>query len=159
MSRRLRPRSATVAALAALVLVEGCAGPPGGPTVAVLPGNGKSFEAFQADDALCRQFASAQVAGQAQSANATGVGTAVLGTVLGAGLGAAIGGGRGAGIGAASGALGGTALGAGGSANAQAGIQQQYNIAYMQCMYTRGNQIPGYAPAPGFPPPPPPPPG
>jgi uncharacterized protein YcfJ len=143
------------AAVAILLLVEGCAGPPGGPTVAVLPGNGKSFQAFQTDDAVCRQFASQQVAGQAESANAQGVGGALLGTVLGAGLGAAIGGGRGAGIGAAGGALGGTAIGAASTQNAQVGIQQQYNIAYMQCMYTKGNQVPGYAGGPvAYPPPP-----
>jgi len=48
------------------------------------------------------------------------------------------------------------------------GIQQQYDIFYSQCMYARGNQVPGFAPAqyalppypgaaPGAPLPPPPP--
>lgn len=95
----------------------------------------------------CRSFANGQVAGQAQAANNTAVGGAVLSTVIGAGLGAAIGGGRGAAIGAASGAGFGAAAGAGGSSGAQMGIQMQYDNAYSQCMYARGNQVPGYAPA------------
>ncbi len=119
---------------------------PNNPSVAVLPGQGKTFEAFQADQAVCKQYAAEQVAGQADRANTLGVGGAVLGTVLGAGLGGAIGGGRGAGIGAASGALGGTALGGSYTAGQQYTIQQQYDIAYMQCQYSKGNQVPGYAP-------------
>jgi uncharacterized protein YcfJ len=129
---------------------------------------------FQRDDAQCRQFASGQVQGGAQAANNRQVGTAVIGTLLGAGLGAAIGGGRGAAIGAGAGALGGTAVGAGPSAESQYSLQDRYNTAYAQCMYTNGNQVPGFRPAgpppgyapdyppppgyaPGYPPPPPPP--
>jgi hypothetical protein len=117
-----------------------------GPTVQVMPGPGKSFEAFQYDQAGCKQFAEQAVAGQAQNANVRGVAVGVIGTALGAGLGGAIGGGRGAGIGAASGALGGGALGAGSSASAQVGIQQQYDNAFAQCMYAHGNAVPGYGP-------------
>lgn len=112
-----------------------------------MPGPGKPFSQFQADDAQCRGFANGQVAGQAEGANQRAVGGAVLGTVLGAGLGAAVGGGRGAAIGAGSGAALGTGLGAGASANAQGGIQMQYDAAYSQCMYSQGNQVPGYEPA------------
>jgi hypothetical protein len=146
----MRARKTFAFGLGTLLLLQGCAMTPSNPTVAVLPGAGKSFDAFAADQAVCKQYASAQVAGQAQQANNLGVGTAVLGTVLGAGLGAAIGGGNGAGIGAAAGALGGTSVGAAGTANAQLGIQQQYDIAYEQCMYAKGNQVPGPAayPAP-----------
>ena len=115
--------------------------------VQVMPGPGKSFGAFQADDAQCRGFASNAVAGQAEVANQQAVGGAVLGTVLGAGLGAAVGGGRGAAVGAASGAALGTGVGAGGTAGAQVGIQAQYDNAYSQCMYSKGDQVPGYAPA------------
>ena len=77
------------------------------------------------------------------------VGGAVLTTALGAGLGAAIGGGRGAGIGAASGALGGAGLGGMGSENANMTIQQRYDVAFSQCMYSRGNQVPGFQPVGG----------
>lgn len=132
-----------------------------GPTVQVMPGPGKSFDAFQFDQAGCKQYAEQSVAGQAQNANNRAVGAAAIGTVLGAGLGAAIGGGRGAAIGAGSGAIAGTGLGMGSSANAQGGIQAQYDNAFAQCMYAKGNMVPGYGPmmvnAP--PPPPPPPPG
>jgi peptidoglycan hydrolase-like protein with peptidoglycan-binding domain len=75
----------------------------------------------------------------------------LLTTVLGAGLGAAVGGaggsaGAGAAVGAAAGAGGGAALGAGNSSADQAAIQQQYDNAFAQCMYSRGNQVPGFAP-------------
>jgi uncharacterized protein YcfJ len=145
----------------ASLMLGACAAPPMGPRVAVMPGQGKPFEVFQQDQAVCQNYASQQTSGQAQAANNQAVGTTVLGTVLGAGLGAAIGGGRGAAIGAASGAVAGTAYGASGSQYAQGGIQRQYDIAYQQCMYSRGNQVPGYQAAPhrNVPPPPPPPPG
>jgi hypothetical protein len=111
-----------------------------------MPGPGKSFEAFTYDQYGCKQFAESSVAGQAQNANTRAVGAAALTTVLGAGLGAAIGGGHGAGIGAASGALGGGAIGAGMSSGEQGGIQQQYDNAFAQCMYAKGNMVPGYGP-------------
>jgi hypothetical protein len=142
------------AALAVLAVLSGCAAPPLGPTVNVMPGPNKPFEVFAQDQAYCKQYASSQTAGQAEAANNQAVGGAVLGTALGAGLGAAVGGGRGAAIGAASGAAVGTGYGANSSSYAQLSIQQQYDNAYAQCMYSRGDQVPGYAPA--APPPPPP---
>ncbi len=149
--------------LAPALLLAACAQTPMGPTVQVMPGPGKSFDAFQYDQAGCKQFAEQSVAGQAQNANVRGVAVGVVGTALGAALGGAIGGGSGAGIGAASGAIGGGALGAGSSANAQIGIQQQYDNAFAQCMYAHGNAVPGYGPmivqSPAPPPPGPPPPG
>jgi len=151
-----------------------CAQTPMGPTVQVLPGPNRPFQAFQEDQAYCRQFAEAQVAGQVEAANNRALGAAILTTVLGAGLGAAAGGGYGAGIGAAAGATTGSAIGAGQSQGTQYGIQYQYDNAFAQCMYSRGNQVagfvapppvyaappppnyppPGYAPPPGYPPPP-----
>ncbi len=84
-----------------------------GPMVQVMPGPNKPFAQFQDEDMSCRSFAQGQVAGQAQAANNTAVGGAVLSTVIGAGLGAAIGGGRGAAVGAATGAGFGAAAGRG----------------------------------------------
>jgi hypothetical protein len=148
----------TVSGVAVLgLLLSGCAQTPLGPTVQVMPGPGKSFEAFTYDQAACKQYATDSVAGQAQNANTRAVGAAALTTVLGAGLGAAIGGGHGAGIGAASGALGGTAIGAGMSSGDQGGIQLQYDNAFAQCMYSKGNMVPGYGPMMVNTPPPPPP--
>ena len=154
----------TIAGLSALALLSACAQPPMGPSVAVMPGPNKPFEVFQQDQAVCKDYASQQVSGQAEAANNQAVGGAILGTALGAGLGAAIGGGRGAAIGAASGAGIGTAYGANSSAYANMSIQQRYDIAFHQCMYSHGDQVPGYQPAPAYGPPagygpPPPPPG
>jgi hypothetical protein len=134
-----------------LTILAGCAATPMGPTVQVMPGRGKAFETFQSDQAGCKSYAASQVSGQADAANQRAVGTALLTTVLGAGLGAGIGGaagdaGAGAAIGAAAGAGGGTAFGAGNSANDQANIQRQYDNAFSQCMYAKGEQVPGFAP-------------
>ena len=139
--------------LAPIVLLAACAQTPMGPTVQVMPGAGKSLEAFQYDQSVCKQFAQQTVAGQAENANVRGVGAAAVTTVIGAGLGAAIGGGRGAAIGAASGAGLGTGIGATTSSNAQLSIQQQYNNAYAQCMYSKGDAVPGYGPMMTQPPP------
>ncbi|HUZ73036.1 MAG TPA: YMGG-like glycine zipper-containing protein [Stellaceae bacterium] len=149
-------------ALAGLTLLAGCASQPMGPTIAVMPAPNKPFAAFQEDQAVCTQYANQQVTGGAGQANTQQLGTAVIGTALGAGLGAAIGGGRGAAIGAGSGALAGTVVGAGPAQQTQLSLQQHYNIVYSQCMYAKGNQVPGYQsavappPPPGAPPPPPP---
>jgi hypothetical protein len=140
--------------LAPILLLAACAQTPMGPTVQVMPGPNKPFDAFQYDQSVCRQFAQQAVAGQAENANARGVGAAAVTTVLGAGLGAAIGGGRGAAVGAASGAGLGAGIGASTSSNAQLSIQQQYNNAYAQCMYSRGNMVAGYGPMMLQPPPP-----
>jgi len=146
-----------VVAGVAAVALAGCVQQPAGPSVAVMPAPYKPFDIFQQDQTLCTQYASQSVNGGAQQANNQAFGTTLLTTILGAGLGAAIGGGQGAAIGAASGALGGAALAAGPAGNDQYALQQRYDIAYSQCMYARGNQVPGYA-APSPPPPPPPPP-
>lgn len=154
--------------LVAVVVLTGCATIPTGPSVMVLPGAGKPFEQFQADDYVCRQWASQQAGGDpAATANQNMAGAAVVGTVIGAGLGAAIGAasgnpGVGAAVGAGSGLLGGTAVGANAGYAFGWEVQRRYDIAYQQCMYAKGNQIPGVARAarPGrLAPPPPPPPG
>ena len=143
------------------LLLSGCAQTPMGPTVQVMPGPGKSFDAFQYDQMSCKQFAEQSVAGQAQTANNQAVGAAVLTTALGAGLGAATGSawhsaGRGAAFGAGAGAATGAAIGAGMSSNAQMSIQQQYDNAFAQCMYAKGEMVPGYGPMMVNAPPPPP---
>jgi uncharacterized protein YcfJ len=153
-------------AVACSALAAGCATEPVGPTVQVYPAPNKPFEVFQGEQEACKQYASQQVAGQVDQANSRGVGETLVGAALGAGLGAAVGGGRGAGIGAAAGGVVGADAGAGSSENAQHRIQRQYNIAFSQCMYAKGNQVVGYrvyAPpppvyvSPGYAPPPPPP--
>jgi hypothetical protein len=150
----------------ALLTVTGCATLPSGPSVMSLPGPGKTFEEFQADDAICRQWAAQQIGLSPQETvnqnTATG---AVVGTAIGAGLGAAIGAasgspGAGAAIGAGSGLLVGTASGANAGQYYGWEAQHRYNIAYTQCMYAKGNDVPEMVTQPRryrrIPPPPPP---
>jgi hypothetical protein len=139
------------ASVTTVALLAGCAATPMGPTVQVMPGPGKTFDAFQADNAACKGFAAQQVQGQAEAANQRAVGAALLTTALGAGVGAAggaLGGNAGAGaaVGSAVGAGAGTAIGATGNASDQQAIQAQYDTAFSQCMYARGEQVPGFAP-------------
>ncbi len=145
------------------VALSACATVPTGPSVMVWPGPGKPFEVFQSDDAACRQWASQQVGTEAtESANRTLAGGAAAGAILGAGLGAAFGGhhaGPGIVIGAASGAAVGTAVASGPASGAQYEAQRRYDNAYTQCMYAKGNQVPGVRGTyrRSVPPPPPPP--
>jgi hypothetical protein len=145
-----------------LALLCGCATMPAGPTVSVLPGPGKPFEVFQADDYACRQWALQQIGGASpgQTANQNLAAGAVVGTLAGAGLGAAIGAasgsaGAGAAIGAGAGLLTGTAMANGPASYSEYDLQRRYNIAYVQCMYAKGNQIPGARPMRAYGPPPP----
>lgn len=147
------------------VVLTGCATMPTGPTVAVFPAPGKPFDVFQADDYVCRQWAQQQIGGASptQTANKNLATGAAVGTAVGAGLGALIGSasgqaGSGAAIGAGVGLLGGAAAGSGPAAGSEYQLQRQYDIAYQQCMYAKGNQIPGvvYRPAEAYRPPPPP---
>jgi hypothetical protein len=135
------------AALLALLALGGCVSVPQGPTVAVMPGTGKSFEQFRADGDACQQYAQSAIAGPSQAAHDQAAANAVGGAAVGAAIGALIGSTTGqAGSGAAWGAgtgllVGGTAAGNSGVASSYS-LQRQFDIAYMQCMYTRGNQVP-----------------
>jgi hypothetical protein len=162
MRLRNHRRTALAGVLAPALLLAACAQTPMGPTVQVLPAQGKSFEQFQYEQAGCKQYADQSVAGQSQNANQRAAGTAAIGTLLGAALGAGIGAaagnaGAGAAIGAGAGLAGGAGLGASTSSRTQLSIQDQYNNAYAQCMYAKGNLVPGYGPMTQQPPPPPPP--
>jgi hypothetical protein len=152
--KHIDPRMA--GALALMVSLGACVTPPTAATIPVVPGPNKTFEAFASEQSFCQQYATAQTAPQAQAATNQAVGTALLTTALGAGLGAAVGSGgwrgnagRGAGIGAAGGAVAGTALGASQAGFAQMSLQQQFDVMYGQCMYSYGNQVPGFSPPTG----------
>jgi hypothetical protein len=156
----------------------GCAVTPSAPTVLVLPGVQKSTPQFQADIAACQQQAQAFVAPQVDAANNQAAANAVVGTAIGAAVGALLGSGyyynnSSAAWGAGTGLLVGSSIGAGQSQVSSYSLQQRYDIAFMQCMYQLGNQVPGqevkrrpvqgvrtvpavpptYAPAPTYPPP------
>ncbi len=157
--------------LAVAATLSSCATIPMGPRVQAMPPPNKPYSAFQQDDYFCRGQAANAVQGQVEAANNAQVGGALFTTILGAALGAAIGGGRGAAIGAAAGAGAGTLYGVNSAQWQQLSIQQRYDVVYAQCMYGRGDQIPGYGrpyyrrpppsynnvppPPPGAPPPPP----
>lgn len=153
---------------AAALLMAACTTAPTSPSVAVMPGAGKSFEQFNADDGVCRQYAYNQNAGAAEAANDKAVESGVVGTVIGAAAGAALGGNhQGAAVGAGTGLLVGSAAGANASAYGGYNAQRRYDISYEQCMYAKGNSVPmaarmqrpaqpAYAPPPPNMPPPPP---
>jgi outer membrane lipoprotein SlyB len=148
--------------LATLAIVSGCATMPTGPSVAALPGPGKPFEEFQADDYACRQWAQGQIGGASpsQTANQDLATGAAVGTLAGAGLGALIGSasghaGAGAATGAEAGLLTGTAVASGPASYSEYELQRRYDIAYQQCMYAKGNQISGARPVRTYGPPPP----
>ena len=116
--------------------LSACVSAPTGPTVAVMPRQGKPFEVFQLEDMQCRQFASNAVKDTSDAALKEGATSAAIGAALGAAAGAVIQGGNHAnvGTGAGVGMLGGAAMGAMNSAGKQNQAQLQYNIAYQQCM-------------------------
>ena len=152
-------------AFAALSGLAACTVMPTGPTVMALPGTGKTFDEFRADDFNCRQYAFGQVGGVSanDAATTSAVGSAALGTAVGAAAGAAFGGGRGAAIGAGAGLLTGGAIGTGAAQGSAYDVQRRYDYAYVQCMYAQGERVPmpagmvnappRYAPAPQPPPP------
>ncbi len=154
-------------------LLSACAVVPTGPSVLVWPAVGKPLDLFQADEIGCRRYAQYQVGiAPEQAATQSAVASATVGTVVGAAAGAVLGAaagnpGAGAAIGAGSGLLLGSAGGVQASAASGATLQSRYDMAYLQCMYAKGNQVPGMAtapalnaapppPPPGLPPPPPP---
>src|SRR5690242_17501798 len=116
--------------VALAVVVTGCATVPTGPSIMVLPGSGKTFEMFQGDVAVCRQWAADQTGVSMKEASTKPViSGAAIGTVVGAAAGAALGAAAGnpaigAAAGAGTGLLGGTAVGAS-SGSASGGTAQR----------------------------------
>jgi len=132
-----------------MIFLGGCATMPTGPSVLVLPTPGKTIEQFHVEDVTCRQWAAERSGMSAQDvATRNTVSGAAVGTAIGAGAGALIGSatgqaGEGAAIGAGTGLLLGTASGANAGQVYGWEAQQRYDYAYVQCMYAKGNQIPG----------------
>ena len=140
--------------------MTGCAAPPLGPTVQVMPAPGKPLDMYQREyldckkmafDAIGGQAAVDQVNNQAITNALVGVGTGVLaGALVGQAAGDQ---GGGAQVGAAAGLLAGTGAGAAGTAQGNMTMQQMYDNFFSQCMYAKGNQVPGMAqatPEPAF---------
>ncbi|MEF8700679.1 MAG: YMGG-like glycine zipper-containing protein [Candidatus Accumulibacter sp. UW20] len=133
--------------LAATFLMGGCMSVPTGPTVMVLPGQQKSLEQFRSDDIACQQYALTLVTPAGDAAVNRAAGTTAASTAIGAVAGAVIGSasgqaGQGAAIGAGTGLLFGSAAGGNTVYLSSYDLQRRYDVAYVQCMYTRGNQVP-----------------
>lgn len=163
------------APLIGLLALGACTTIPPGPSVMALPGTGKTFDQFRADDMTCQQYAQQQIGGvnPNQAATDSGVRSAALGTLLGAAAGAAINGSHGAGVGAGAGLVMGGLAGTGAANASGYDMQRRYDFSYQQCMYAQGHRVPvygrfrheyrdsrapggGYAPypPPNYPPPP-----
>ncbi len=138
----MRTTRRTILLLATLAL-SACSTMPSGPSAMVLPGTGKSFDQFRADDFSCRNYAQAQVGTTGQQASVdSGVRSAALGAALGAIAGAAVDGSHGAGVGAGTGLAFGGLAGVGAGESSGYNIQQRYDVAYVQCMYADGHRVP-----------------
>src|SRR6476661_3386908 len=126
-AQRAMKEMAAMRALALLLVVAlaaGCATVPAGPSVSVLPGRGKTFEQFQDDDVVCRDWAH-------QQAGTTPGASAARSTVGGAAIGAALGAitrspATGAALGAGFGLAGGTAVGASAGQASGESVQHRY---------------------------------
>ena len=129
------------------ILMAGCVTLPTGPSVSVFPAPGKPYDLFLSEDSTCRQAAERQIGIQPQQiADQNTARGAVVGTAIGAGVGAALGAasgnsGAGAAIGAASGLLVGSSSGSDEGRYEAREAQWRYDTAYLQCMYSHGNQV------------------
>jgi uncharacterized protein YcfJ len=131
-------------AMAGLLALAGCAQMPVGPTVQAMPAPYKPFDVFAAEDRACRDWAAHSTGSSPDAAAQDFVGSSVAGTVIGAAIGGLAGGQNGAGVGAAFGLATGAAIGADQSYYRAYGAQGRYDMAYQQCMYAKGNSLPGY---------------
>jgi hypothetical protein len=141
----------------ALLVFSGCmTSVPMGPRVAVMPAPGKPFDLFMAEERMCRQYAQQAIgASPNEVASKNAIGATAAGVAIGTTLGALAGGREGAPVGAAVGLVAGSSAGSNQAAYASRDAQWRYDIAYEQCMYAKGNQVPGYQLQQQIPPPPP----
>jgi hypothetical protein len=137
-------KSRVLPLLALLTLgMAGCVTIPTGPSRMALPGTGKPFDQFRADDGMCRQYALESTgASPSQVQENSAVKSAAAGTVIGAIAGAAIGGsGPAAGVGAGVGLLMGAVSGAAAGDQSGYSAQRRYDNGYTQCMYAKGHRV------------------
>jgi len=129
-----------------LLILSGCATIPPGPSVNVQPASNKPPAVFQNEDASCRRWAEEQLGASPQAGDSSVATGAVVGTAVGAGVGAVVGSGVGALIGAAGGLFVGSLAGSSSDQGYGPETQLRYDSAYVQCMSSYGNQVPGYRP-------------
>jgi hypothetical protein len=139
----MKLRKAHVGAAALAITLSACTTIPTGPSLYALPGTGKHFDQFRADDLDCRQYAQVQTGTTANNAAVdSGLKSAAVGTAVGAVAGAAMGGSNAAAVGAGAGMLVGSLAGTGAAQASGHGVQRRYDAAYGQCMYGKGHKIP-----------------
>ena len=144
----------------AVLLLAGCAPMPTGPSVAVMPAPNKPFDVFMQEEQLCRSWAAHSIGLEGHDAAADAMlRSTVTGTAIGAIAGALIGGDRNVGAGAAMGTMVGATAGANQSNVTAWNAQRRYDVAYQQCMYSKGNLVPAFEYGAYRYSPPPPPPG
>jgi uncharacterized protein YcfJ len=121
-----------------------------------MPAPGKPFDLFVTEEHMCRQYAEQSIGSSPNEvASKNAVTTTAAGVAIGTTAGALAGGREGAPVGAAVGLVTGAAAGSDQAAYASRDTQWRYDIAYEQCMYAKGNQVPGYQFQRQMPPPPP----
>jgi hypothetical protein len=114
-----RRAAALSPALLLAIPLAACSGQPAGPTVAALPGQGQSLQAFQANDAVCRHYAQYRIESQYRQEPEYRVQDVALMNNFAAGAPA-------------------------GASNAPLvgdTDQQRYDISYAQCMASKGAMI------------------
>lgn len=129
-----------IAMLAGLpIILTACQTVPTGPSVMVMPKQGKPFDLFQQEDAECRYYAQQALGVNPQDAQTKAfAGSAVAGAAVGAVVGAVA---RDARAGTAVGLGMGSVMGLGNAQSAGMSLQRRYDITYQQCMYSKGNQV------------------
>jgi hypothetical protein len=142
----MKRRSWASAAAAQIIMLGGCVPAVMAPTVVATPGFGKSPAEFATDQSVCATLADQQLGAAKNAANNQIFGAALLSAALGGGGTAATGGSNGeVAANAAGNAL---AAGAATAQTAQATLQRQDDFNYSQCMYAKGDIVPGFAPPP-----------
>lgn len=152
MQSKLQLPSNLILSLLAAISLAACVSAPTGPTITIMPREGKAFDEFKKDDEECRSFSAKSVQDGNSVALKQGAISAATGAAIGAAAGALYQGGnsQNVGTGAAIGMVGGAAVGVMGASNKESQAQAQYNTAYQQCMFTKGNQVPGFKPVNEF---------
>ncbi|MGZ3788095.1 MAG: hypothetical protein ACXVLQ_06200 [Bacteriovorax sp.] len=117
-----------------LVLFFGCSSStPSGPKVAVMPGPNKPYEVFLGEHHFCREFALQSIGKSPKKTSANSIDTATAENATGAAAGPI--------------AEGPMAKATGEMSKVEykgRDLQWSYDMAYTQCMYAKGNRVPGY---------------
>jgi hypothetical protein len=77
----------TLLTLIAISSLAACVSAPTGPTIAIMPREGKPFEVFQQEDQQCREFAANAIKDTSNAALKEGATSAMIGAALGAAAG------------------------------------------------------------------------